>query len=153
MDRLSHLNMNGMDFMYALGLLGVFVAACLLITVINQMVMEPYLKRSQLKKRMRSQKREQEFRAKIFKAYQESRNSPVVSLMGRLTGWGRVDNLERQLIQADIYIPPGVFILVVALMGSVGFLGRQVSVWYLVLGRGSGHGLPAHLYPALEKAA
>jgi len=124
MDRLSHLNMGGMDFMYALGLLGVFVAACLLTTVINQMVMEPYLKRSQLKKRMRSQKREEEFRAKIFKAYQESRNrnSPVTSLMGRLTGWGRVDNLERHLIQADIYLPPGAFILAMALMGSVGFL-------------------------------
>jgi tight adherence protein B len=141
MDRLSHLNMNGMDFMYALGLLGVFVAACLLITVINQMVMEPYLKRSQLKKRMRSQKREQEFRAKIFKAYQESRNSPVVSLMGRLTGWGRVDNLERQLIQADIYIPPGVFILVVALMGSVGlFLGARFlyGIWFWVVGAAMG---------------
>ena len=122
MDRLSQLNMGGMNFMYALELLGVFVAACLLTTVINQMVMEPYLKRSQLKKRMRRQKREEEFRAKIFKAYQESRNSPVASLMGRLTGWGRVDNLERQLIQADLYIPPGVFILVVALMGSMGFL-------------------------------
>lgn len=131
MDRLSHLNMSGMDFMYVLGLLGVFVAACLLTTVINQMVMEPCLKRSQLKKRMRSQKREEEFRAKIFKAYQESRNrnSPVTSLMGRLTGWGKVDNLERHLIQADLYLPPGAFILAVALMGSVGFLlgGRFLS--------------------------
>ncbi len=137
MDRLSHLNMGGMNFMYALELLGVFVAACLLTTVIHQMVMEPYLKRSQLKKRMRRQKREEEFRAKIFKAYQESRdrNSPVTSLMGRLTGWGRVDNLERQLIQADLYIPPGVFILVVALMGSVGFLlgGRFLDgIWIWV---------------------
>ncbi len=124
MDRLSHLNMGGMDFMFALGLLGVFVAACLLTTVINKMVMEPYLKRSALKKRMRRQKREEEFRAKIFRAYQESRNrnSPVTSLMGRLTGWGKVENLERQLIQADLNIPPGVFILSVALAGAVGFL-------------------------------
>ncbi len=137
MDRLRHLNMGGMDFMYVLGLLGVFVAACLLTTVINQLVMEPYLKRSQLKKRMRQQKREEELRAKIFKDYQESkdRNSPVTSLMGRLTGWGRVDNLERQLIQADLYIPPGVFILVVALMGAIGFVlgGRFLSgIWIWV---------------------
>jgi len=144
MDRLSHLNMGGMDFMYALGLLGVFVAACLLTTVINQMVMEPYLKRSQLKKRMRSQKREEEFRAKIFKAYQESRNrnSPVTSLMGRLTGLSRVDNLERQLIQADLYLPPGVFILAVALMGSVGFLlGTRFlyGIWIWVVGAAMGY--------------
>jgi len=134
MDRLSHLNMGGMDFMFALGLLGVFVAACLLTTVINQMVMEPYLKRGQLKKRMRNQKREEDFRAKIFRAYQESRNrnSPVTSLMGRLTGWGKVDNLERQLMQADLDIPPGVFILSVALSGAMGFVlgGRFVDgIW------------------------
>jgi tight adherence protein B len=143
MDRLSSLNMGGMDLMYALELLGVFVAACLLVTVINQMVMEPYLKRSQLKKRMSRQKQEEEFRAKIFKAYQESRdrNSPVTSLMGRLTGWGRVDNLEAQLIQADLYIPPGVFILIMAFMGSLGFLlgGRFLRgpwVWGVAVAAG-----------------
>jgi len=137
MDRLSHLNMGGMDFTYALGLLGVFVTACLLTTVIYQMVMEPYLRRTQLQKRMRRQKRDEEFRARIFKTYQESlnRNSPVTSWMGRLAGWGRVDNLERQLMQADLYLPPGLFVLVVALMGAVGFLlgGRFLGGYWIWL--------------------
>ncbi len=137
MDRLSHLNMGGMDFTYALGLLGVFVTACLLTTVIYQMVMEPYLRRTQLQKRMRRQKRDEEFRARIFKTYQESlnRNSPVTSWMGRLAGWGRVDKLERQLMQADIYLPPGLFVLVVALMGAVGFLlgGRFLDGYWIWL--------------------
>ncbi len=137
MERLSNLNMSGMDFTYALGLLGVFVAACLLTAVIYQMLMEPYLRRTQLKNRMRRQKREEEFRAKIFKSYQESlnRNSPVTSWMGRLWGWGRVDNLERQLIQADLYLPPGLFVLVVALMGAVGFLlgGRFLNGYWIWL--------------------
>lgn len=137
MDRLSHLNMGGMDFTYALGLLGVFVTACLLTTVIYQMVMEPYLRRTQLQKRMRRQKRDEEFRARIFKTYQESlnRNSPVTSWMGRLAGWGRVDKLERQLMQADLYLPPGLFVLVVALMGAVGFLlgGRFLDGYWIWL--------------------
>ncbi len=145
MDLLSHLNldglkMGGMDFSYALGLIGVFVAGCLLTVVIRQMVLEPYLRRSQLKKRMIREKREEEFRAKIFRAYQDSqnRNSPLTSWMGQMTGWGRVDNLERQLVQADIYIPPGVFILLVALMGALGFvLGSRVLfgpwVWLVAL--------------------
>ena len=124
MEILSHWNLGGMDVTYVLGLLGVFVAACLLTTVINQMVMQPRLKRAQLQKRMRRDKREEEFRAKIFKSYQESlnRNSPVTSWMGRLAGWGKVDKLEHQLIQADLYIPPGLFVLVIALMGAVGLL-------------------------------
>lgn len=137
MGWLSRLDMGGMGFSYALELLGVFVVVCLLTTFFGQVVLEPYQKRYQLKKRMRSHRREQEFRTKIFKAYQESRKSPVVTIMGRLTGWSRVDNLERQLMQADIYISPGVFILVMALLGGVGiFLGTRFlwGIWIWVLG-------------------
>ncbi len=137
MSWLSRLDMGGMELSYVLGLLGVFVVACLLATFFAQAVMEPYQKRRQLKKRMRSNRREQEFRTKIFKAYQESRKSPVVSIMGRLTGWSRVDNLERQLMQADIYMSPGVFLMIMAFLGGVGiFLGTRFlwGIWIWALG-------------------
>ena len=73
--------MGGLDFMLVLGLLGVFVAVCLLVTYINLSVMEPYRKRRQIQKRIRSNKREQEFRAQIFKAYQDTRSSPVITIV------------------------------------------------------------------------
>ncbi|MCX5891771.1 MAG: hypothetical protein NTW80_02170, partial [Deltaproteobacteria bacterium] len=88
MAKKSLFSLNGMDLILVLGLLGVFVGVCLLVTYLNFAVIEPYRKRRQIQKRLRSNKREQEFRAQIFKAYQDSRSSPVINLLQKLTGWG-----------------------------------------------------------------
>ncbi len=123
MNQISQmLNLGGMDLMYVMGMLGAFVAVCLLATYFNYMVVEPIRKRRLLNQRIRSNKREQEFRAQIFKAYQANGGSPVMSMVSWLTGWSKVENLQRQLLQADIYLSPGVFICVVGIMGSLGFL-------------------------------
>lgn len=122
MDLNSLLDLGGMDLMYVLALLGAFIAVCLFVTYINYSVIEPYRKRRMLNRRIRSSKKEQEFRAQIFKAYQESRSSPILALVHRLTGWSKVENLQRQLLQADIYLSPGVFIGLVGVLGAVGFL-------------------------------
>lgn len=118
----SLFGMGGMDFMLVLGLIGAFVGICLLVTYINLAVIEPYRQRRQIHKRLRSNKREQEFRAQIFKAYQATRNSPVLSILQNLIGWGKVDNLQRLLLQADIYLAPGVFVCIVGIMGCLGFI-------------------------------
>ena len=43
-------------------------------------------------------------------------------MLHRLTGWSKVENLQRQLLQADIYLSPGIFIGLVGLLGCLGFL-------------------------------
>ncbi len=116
------LNMSGMDLTYVMGMLGVFVAVCLLGVYINQAVVEPIRKRRLISQRIRSNKREQEFRAQIFKAYQENSSSPIMSLVSWFTGWNKLENLQRQLLQADIYVSPGVFISLIGIMGCLGFL-------------------------------
>jgi len=138
MNQMSQMwNLGGMDLMYVMGMLGVFVAVCLLATYINYMVVEPIRKRRQLHQRIRSNKREQEFRAQIFKAYQENGRSPVMSLVSWVTGLSKVENLQRQLLQADIYMSPGVFICMVGIMGCLGFIISAkigVGLWSWVLG-------------------
>ena len=129
-------HMASLDFWYALGLVLVFVGVCLFATFINFTVVEPYRQRRALNQRIRSNKREQEFRAQIFKAYQESRQSPVMSLVSRLTGLSKAENLQRSLLQADIYLSPGVFLLIVAILGCLGFvfgnyLGAGLWTWVL----------------------
>jgi len=143
MDQKSLLNMGGMDLMLVLGLLGAFVGVCFLVTYLNFSVWDPYRKRRQIRKRLRSNKREQEFRAQIFKAYQDTRHSPVISLVQKLTGLGRVDNLQRQLLQADIYLAPGVFLCVAGILGCLGFIGgtKLGGLWPWGLGAVTG-GLP-----------
>ena len=130
------LNLGGMDLMYVMGMLGVFVAVCLLAAYFNFTVVEPIRKRRLIYQRIRSNKREQEFRAQIFKAYQENNGSPVMSIVSWLTGWSKVENLQRQLLQADIYLSPGVFICAVGIMGCLGFIlaaqiGAGLGSWVL----------------------
>jgi tight adherence protein B len=137
MGRLSQINFSSIDGLLALGLLGAFVGFCMLATFVYRAVVEPMQKRRALNKRLRSNKREQEFRAQIFKAYQESRTGPVLAFLSWLTGWGKVENLQRQLLQADIYLTPGVFVGIVAFLGCLGvFLGVKLDVgpWAWVMG-------------------
>ena len=85
----SLLSMGGLDFTLVLGLVGAFVGVCLLVTYLNLSVIEPYRNRRLIQKRLRSNKREQEFRAQIFKAYQDSRSSPVINHFAEIDRLGQ----------------------------------------------------------------
>ena len=135
MDFLTNFNLAGMEFHYALGLLGLFLGIILLITGINYGLVEPIRKRRLINQRLRGNKREQEIRAQIFKAFQETKESLVLNLAERYFGWGKVDNLQRQLLQADIYLAPNTFICIAILLSGLGFLiGWLVGSWVWSLG-------------------
>jgi tight adherence protein B len=126
MDILKRFDLAGMDLPYTLGMVGLFIGVCLLITGINYMVLEPMRQRRLINQRIRGNKREQQVRAQVFKTYQESKDSVVLNLAESLFGWGKVDNLQRQLLQADIYLSPHIFISIIILMAALGFLMGSV---------------------------
>jgi tight adherence protein B len=135
MDFLTNFNMAGMEFHYALGLVGLFMAVILLITGIKYGLAEPIHKRRLLNQRLRGNKREQEVRTQVFKAFQETKESVVLNLAERCFGWGKVDNLQRQLLQADIYLSPNTFICIAILLSGLGFtIGWLMGSWALSLG-------------------
>jgi len=135
MNSLINFNLTGMEFQYALGLVGLFLGLILLITAIYYGLVEPIRKRRLISQRLRGNKREQEIRAQIFKAFQETKESVVLNLAERYLGWGKVDNLQRQLLQADIYLAPNTFICIAILMSGSGFLiGWLLGIWACSLG-------------------
>jgi len=135
MDFLTNFNLAGMEFQYALGLLGLFLGMILLITGINYGLVEPLRKRRLINQRLRGNKREQAVRAQVFKAFQETKESLVLNLAERYFGWGKVDNLQRQLLQADIYLSPNTFIGIAILLAGLGFIiGWLMGVWAWSLG-------------------
>ncbi len=115
-------NLSGMEFQYALGLLGLFLMVILLFTGIKYGVIEPIRKRRLINQRLRGKKREQVVRAQVFKSLQENKESVILNLAERYFGWGKVDNLQINLLQADIFISPHMFICICILMGGSGFL-------------------------------
>jgi tight adherence protein B len=130
MDFLKNFSLAGMELSYALGLVGLFLGMILLIAGINYRLVEPARKRRLITQRLRGNKREQEVRAQIFKAFQETKESVILNLAERFLGWGKVDNLQLQLLQADIYLSPHTFICTAILLAGSGLMiGWLVGVW------------------------
>jgi tight adherence protein B len=135
MNFLTNFNLAGMEFQYALGLVGLFLGMMLLIMAIYCGLVEPIRKRRLINQRLRGNKREQEVRAQVFKSYQETKTSVVLNLAERYLGWGKEDNLQRQLLQADIYLAPNTFICVAMFLSGLGFLiGWLAGSWTWSLG-------------------
>jgi tight adherence protein B len=135
MPLLTNFNLAGMEFHYALGLVGLCLGLILLANAIYFGLVEPMRQRRLLTQRLRGNKREQAVRAQVFKAYQETQESVLLNLAERFLGWGKEDNLQRQLLQADIYLAPNTFICIAILLSTLGFLiGWLVGSWAWSLG-------------------
>ena len=107
---------------YVIGLCGAFTAVCLLVYAFNQFVIEPLRQRRKLEHRLKGRAKDLEVRAQIFKAYRESRQSPILAIIERVAGWGKVENLQRQLLQGDIYLSPSTFLCMIGILGAIGFI-------------------------------
>jgi tight adherence protein B len=141
MNLFSNLNLAGMEFNYAVGLLGLFLGMILVASAINYGLVEPMRKRRLISQRLRGNKRDQAARSQVFKALQDNKESIVLNLAERFFGWGKIDNLQRQLLQADIYLAPNTFVCIAILLAGLGFaitwlLG--VYTWALAVSFGLG---------------
>lgn len=135
---MDQVNPAATNLQYALGLVGVFTAAFLFVSAINYLLVEPLRQRRKLHQRLKANASEAEVRAQIFKAYQETRYSPVLAIVERVAGWGKIENLQRQLLQADIYLSPTTFLCMVGILACIGgLLGMMLGnmlLWGLVGG-------------------
>jgi tight adherence protein B len=122
MDFLKNFNLAGMEFQYVVALLGLFVAVCLLIAGLRYGLLEPILHRRRLNQRLKGSEQEQQIRAQVLKAYQEDNESLVVNLAERFLKWGKVNSLERYLLQGDIFLSPNAFISIIILLATLGFM-------------------------------
>ena len=122
MNFLKNFDLAGLELQYVLAMLGLFVAVCLLLTGVYYGLLEPTLQQRRINQRLKGNKQEQQIRAQVLKAYQEENESLVVNLAERFLKWGKVDNLQRYLIQADIFLSPNAFISILILMATLGFM-------------------------------
>jgi tight adherence protein B len=122
MNLLSNYNLAGLEFHYVLGLVGLFVGVFLLIAGIQYGLLEPMRQRRLAMQRIRGSKREQQVRAQVFKVLQENQESMILNFAERYFEWCKVDNIQRQLLQADIYLTPHSFICIVIILAASGFL-------------------------------
>jgi tight adherence protein B len=142
MNFLSNLSLGGTEVQYGMGLIGLFVGVCLLLVGINYAILEPIRKRRVINQRLIGSKRDQSVRAQVFKAFQETNESVVLNLAEQYFGWGKADNIQRQLLQADIMLSPNTFICIAILLGGLGFtIGWIIGSWTWSLGLCFGLGI------------
>jgi tight adherence protein B len=140
------MNWIGFEMHYLLGLLAMFGAVASLAYAVTRLVVEPLVQKRRLLQRIKGNKRESEVQAQIFKAYQESQESVLLNLVQRVVGWGKVENLQRQLLQADIYVNPGAFLSYVGILACIGFI---LGATFFNLTGGTIAALPLGMLPVM----
>jgi tight adherence protein B len=119
-------NLTNNDIWYAIGLSAIFAAGYLSFSIAYQFLIAPIRRRRVMEGRLKKSTREEQIRTKIFKNTQVEAHSLAVSLVRRVLGRDRLDNLQRQLLQADIYWPVSKFLGVTGFLGVVGLLLGQL---------------------------
>ncbi len=89
-----------------------------------------------MKKRLWGNSRKTLVDARLFKTQAESPASPLLLVLKAALGWGKVENLQRTLYQADIFCPPEAFLSVAGILACAGYLAGSLCAavyWRIVL--------------------
>jgi len=115
----------------ALGLLGVFLAVFLGMSLFNSLLMGPLRRRRQLKQRLEGPRLGQ-IQPRVFKEQRESGTGLALSLLGGLANLSAIRNLQERLLQADIFWSPNRFLCLVGTMSALGFILGLMQGHFLV---------------------
>jgi tight adherence protein B len=119
-------------------MVGVFIGVCLLFSGLYHMVIGPMVRKRQLESRLKNTGRERLAKIQILKTRAQDEKGVVLAVMEKITGWGKIDNLQRALLQADIFWRPATFISVIGILFCAGFI--LIWLWRknLFIGMGTG---------------
>jgi tight adherence protein B len=138
---------------YTLGLIGVFLGVSLLITGVFQLIIKPLLHRHQINRRMNKGRNQRFAQVQILKNVQEMEGSLFQAIARSVGALGKVENLQRNLLQADIYWRPATFLSVAALSAGLGFLAFLLKLgFYPALGGAVVCGYAPFLLVRLKKS-
>jgi tight adherence protein B len=114
-------NLSNTQILYALGLSAVFLFGFLAISFLYAYLLAPLRRRRHLRERVERIQKEIHLRAQVFKA-EQIKDSLLVKVIDSVGGRGRLEALQRQLRQADLYWSVGFFLAVVAALALGGFV-------------------------------
>ncbi len=124
-------NLTNKDIWYTLALTAIFATGYLSFSIIYHLLISPILRRRQLKRRKSESSKEEAIRAKLFKKDKDRDINIIISLIWKI-GWRKkLERLQRQLLQADIYWDAHVFLGVVFVLAIAGLVLGQLyyNVW------------------------
>ena len=144
-------SLQDLKFIMALGGIGAGVG--LLLAGLYLTVLKPLQRRRQFQQRWQGSNKDKHARSHIFKATLDLKKGVVSTVMGKIAGWGKIDNLQNNLMQADILLSPDAFLSIMGILGCLGYLlGSMKESFYLSVGLAVFLGYTPILLPWDEKA-
>lgn len=122
---------------YTMGLIGVFLGVSLLLAGVYHLIIKPLIVRQQIARRMYKGRNQSLSQVQILKNVQEMEGSFLQAIAKQLGALGKIENLQRNLLQADIYWRPATFLGLTAL-SAILVLGVVTSQLGLYPGLGAG---------------
>ncbi len=108
------------DILYAVGLSAIFLAGFFGFTFLYSFLLAPIRRRRRLRQRVDKIQKEIQLRAQVFKA-SPIKDSVIIRLLEKVGARRKIEGLQIQLQQADIYLDVAVFLGIAVLLAFVGF--------------------------------
>jgi tight adherence protein B len=145
------LNLSNYDVLYAFGLSAIFLSGFISFSALYAFIVAPLRRRRRLRQRVDGDSRQELVQAKLFKTQQVD-HSLIMKILEKAGAQSRIDRLQREMLQADIYMDVAVFLGVVFLMAAVGFIvGELRGSLLLALILAVGLGYMPFLFLAIKK--
>ncbi len=143
-------SVQDLKFFIALGGIGAGIA--LLLAGLYFTVLKPLQRRRQFKQRWMGINKDKRVSSHIFKASLELRKGVVSKVVEKIGGWSKIDNLQHNLMQADISLTPDTFLSIMGILGCLGYiLGSIRQSFYLSVGLAIFLGSIPYFYLGMKK--
>ncbi len=116
---------------YTLGLIAAFTGIALLVTGIYHLLVKPILQRRQMHERLNKGRDQRLAQIQILKNVQEMEGSIIQAIAESLGALKKIENLQRSLLQADIYWRPATFLALAGLLAAIAFLPVFLKAGFL----------------------
>lgn len=129
------------DLLYILSLSAALVAVILLAMAAYHLVFEPVRQRRRVNRRLQEGGEEYLRRIKILKERTGNITDRRLKVFQKILGEKRLAKLQRQMLQADIYLDIPTFFMRLFLLATLGFLVGSFLLQNALLGLGLGSGI------------
>jgi tight adherence protein B len=148
MDALTPLQ----DLKYFMALGGIGVGVGLLLAGLYLTVLKPLQRRRYFKQRWLGSNKDKHGSSHILKATLDLKKGVVSKVVEHIGGWSKIDNLQKNLMQADISLTPDTFLSIMGILGCIGYLlGAITQSSYLSLGLAVFLGSTPYFYLGMKK--
>lgn len=152
MEALINFLTSSPDTEYFFVLSSVFAGGLFLSFGLYFSIIKPMSRKQLISQRIWGGDKKRLIHPQLFRAQLESQGSPILSLVKKIGGWGKVEKLQRSLYQADIFCSLEAFLGVAGILACGGFLlGTLTDKSYLRIALAAVLGLLPYPYLRLKR--